>query len=322
MEFSIPFLPKLAENNGLKVCKAQVTFAERDLTYSFELEALYPGHPHSWELQSVEECDEEGHTPNLYLSLSDGYSWCFPVAADTPNGWEDATRTALADPRVKRWLELDGDPRKKFETSLLERLEQHGKVTTRKGNFNLLGHGKVVTHFESSGYYDLTVVNSEKTKTLKFYLLDEWEPILQKIITHLTVTRTEEVGYTTLAEYLRDCKECPIATEVDYDYDCGDERSYGGLSVEADLPFGKLRWDGLLVGSGGGIEGHGDEKLTLDGVELEERELPDFDVPHHYSGKGVERWEKTANETLLNDFNEWLSKEWADAQNLVTPKKD
>ena len=114
----------------------------------------------------------------------------------------------------------------------------------------------------------------------------------------------------TLLEALRDAKTLTI-DGVDYDYDCGDKRSYGKLTVKLtfkeDLPFKVLTFFGM-VGSGGGYERGHKETCKLDDEQVTFDYTPEVEVPHYYAGvRTCSRWETRANETLREDFGCWLA---------------
>lgn len=120
-----------------------------------------------------------------------------------------------------------------------------------------------------------------------------------------------------VADHLAKLDECPTPTNLSYDYDCGDKRSYGRLSVEFDLPFGRVKFQDLAVGSSGGVESGWSEKLTVDGKEVEGEAYLDAEVPHYYSGlKTCGRWEDRALSTLQEDVEEWLAEQWEEAEDL------
>lgn len=308
MQFTLRFGQQLAKNHNLEFRKLSIDYSS-DGTNNFEMIVRHPDSKFTWKFISEYQKDQT----RLRLDL-DNYVSLATVNKDTQKGWNDAAMIVLSDSRVKRWLEHDGKPQTFFKKTLLEQLERHGKVTKSESRYRLKGFGEIsIVGWNMTNTLHVTRISTEGKKTYDLHLLDEWEPILQEAIAFLTETKTDEVGYTTLQEYLQDCQECPVATEVDYDYDEGDDRTYGMLSVGAKLPFGTLRWNNLAIGSSGGIEEGYDEKLLLDDTELDKCELPNIDVPHYYNGnKAISRWEQSASDSLLDDFNEWLSERWAE----------
>lgn len=318
MEFTLQFGKQLAANHSLAFRTLRINYTNEGEN-NFELVVLHPDSESKYTWKFISEYKRD--ITELRLDLGN-YANLTTVEEDTPEGWNDAARIALSDQRIKRWLEFDGQPRNQLDKLLLEQLEQHGKVSKSTSRYRLRGFGEIhVDAWKMATTLDVTRFSNEEKheekKRFNIHLLDEWEPILQKAIAFLTKTKTDEVGYTTLQEYLQDCQKCPVATEVEYDFDCGDDRSYGALSVEAKLPFGVLRWDNLSISSSGGIEGGFGEKLLLDGTELDECELPNFDVPHYYNGmKAIDRWQSTASDSLLADFNEWVSERWSEVEHV------
>lgn len=115
----------------------------------------------------------------------------------------------------------------------------------------------------------------------------------------------------SLPQVLRSVNTLTVDT-VGYDYDCGDKRSYGSLTVrltfQEDLPFKVLTFSGK-VGSSGGLERWYDRfSLKLDGEQVSFEDCPYVEVPHYYAGvRTCQRWEERANETLKEDFELWLA---------------
>jgi len=113
-----------------------------------------------------------------------------------------------------------------------------------------------------------------------------------------------------LPEVLRDVKTLTV-DGVEYDYDCGDDRGYGKLTVrltfKEDLPFKVLTFFGL-VASGGGYEYGCNEHCKLDDEEVTFDCTPEVEVPHYYAGvRTCQRWCERADETLREDFGLWLA---------------
>lgn len=308
MKFTLQFGQQLAKNHNLEFRRLSIDYFS-DGPNKFDMIVRHPDSKFTWKFISEYLKDKT----QLRLDLNN-YAILATVEKDTQKGWNDAAKILLNDSRVKRWLEHDGQLHSYFDKTLLEQLEQHGKVTKSTSRYRLKGFGEIsIDIWNVSCIIYVTRISTEERKKFELNLLDEWEPILQEAIAFLTKTKSDEVGYTTLQECLQDCQECPVATEVDYDYDEGDDRSCGALSVEANLPFGTLRWDNLSISSAGGIERGYGTKLLLNDIELDECELPEIDVPHHYCGrKAISRWEERASKSLLDDFNEWLSERWAE----------
>jgi hypothetical protein len=114
----------------------------------------------------------------------------------------------------------------------------------------------------------------------------------------------------SLPQVLRSVNTLTVDT-VDYDYDCGDKRSYGHLTVrltfKEDLPFKVLTFSGT-VESSGGLEPGNRETCKLDGEQVSFEDCPDVEVPHYYAGvRTCQRWAKRADETLKEDFELWLA---------------
>lgn len=124
-----------------------------------------------------------------------------------------------------------------------------------------------------------------------------------------------------LREVLAPLADVPHVSSVEYEYDCGDKRSYGSLKVtasfeESDLPFKTLTVEGN-VGSSGGLESGWEESVKLDDESVEFEWLPEVEVPHYYAGvRTCERWEERANETLVEDLQAWLDGEYGEALDL------
>jgi hypothetical protein len=114
----------------------------------------------------------------------------------------------------------------------------------------------------------------------------------------------------SLPQVLRSANTLTVDT-VDYDYDCGDKRSYGQLTVrltfKEDLPFKVLTFFGL-VASGGGYECGHNEHCKLDDEQVTFDDTPEVEVPHYYAGvRTCQRWCERADETLREDFGHWLA---------------
>ena len=95
----------------------------------------------------------------------------------------------------------------------------------------------------------------------------------------------------------------PEAQITKFEYDPGDDRTYGSLVIQADTPHGKFVYSGK-IGSGSEIE---DLTITLNGknLDLASQEGPDFGPAHNYAGaKARERFEKDDHASILT---QWLS---------------
>ena len=114
----------------------------------------------------------------------------------------------------------------------------------------------------------------------------------------------------SLPQALRSVNTLTVDT-VDYDYGCGDKRSYGHLTVrltfKEDLPFTVLTFFGL-VASGGGYECGHNEHCKLDDEQVTFDDTPEVEVPHYYAGvRTCQRWEERADATLREDLSHWLA---------------
>jgi hypothetical protein len=102
------------------------------------------------------------------------------------------------------------------------------------------------------------------------------------------------------------CDPPPVVTSVTVDdYDSGDKRSYGHLSVSFDTCFGRVELKDLAVGSASSVEFGWGEKYLVDGEEVEVNHAPDLFVPHYYAGGNAEyNWKP--EETLPGELQTWL----------------
>lgn len=121
-----------------------------------------------------------------------------------------------------------------------------------------------------------------------------------------------------LGELLKPHEDVLDVTAVSYDYDCGDKRSYGRLSVTATVEgVGEVKLQDFAVGSGGGLEPGWSEKVLVNNEETSFENCPSVEVPHYYAGvRTCQRWEERADETLTEDILAWLVEElgeWEDA---------
>ena len=69
-------------------------------------------------------------------------------------------------------------------------------------------------------------------------------------------------------------------SSVEYEYDCGDKRSYGCLSVTAQVEgLGELKLQDFAVASSGGLEPGWSEKVLVNGEEVDFDCCPAVEVP-------------------------------------------
>jgi len=98
--------------------------------------------------------------------------------------------------------------------------------------------------------------------------------------------------------------EVTAAKLKSYEYDSGDKRSCGSLTVVAETNLGELTFT-QVFGTSGSSESD-DSTATLGGKTFELEEWPDFAAPHYYSGKAVERFKENAEQWLQESLDEWL----------------
>lgn len=313
MEWTISKLRKLCEDNGVSPVIVDLKWEDSQLSprrvmplsdTNFEIRIKKGDHHYT-----VSSGETEG---SIVLELSN-HGWAIRAEPkeNSLRGWKRALAELLNESGFRKIDEAGGLHKieEMLSAKMLKKAKQLGKVS-EKSKVQIWGYGT----YEYACWPDgvqraIKIETSEGESKVEVHLLnDDLDQKADEVISHFKAVEKQEVGKTTLAEYLKELDKPPEVEIVDYEYSPGDKRSYGSLSVSFNLPFGKVELKDLAVSSSGGIEGGFDEKILVNGSPVVDDHYPSIEVPHYYSGvKTCERWEERAEESLKEDLQEWVN---------------